>query len=87
MKKKIISALFPNKISKYVDTVQVKEYFGERVLMVTPNMMAEEGTRNEGKAIFGADYIIDLVSNGLERGIFSAEELQGIIDANNNKRM
>jgi len=36
--------LNPNKITKFVDTVQVVEYFGEKIIVAKPNVKAEEGS-------------------------------------------
>ena len=54
-----------------LDTIQ-----GKRVLVTCPTILGEKGSEWEGSAIFGRDYLVDLLALGLAHRVLNFADVK-----------
>ena len=56
-------------VATELDVYSVTECGGHKVILTLPNMAGDAGSNEEGAAVFGASYIVDLVRCAIAHGV------------------
>ena len=64
------------KIAQNLDAYTVDEINGEKVIVALPNMAGEIGSRHEGSAVLGRNFILDLLNKAIEHKVVNDKDLQ-----------